>query len=191
VTFVYPEEERLLFALSHVLAPASSVALGSFYGYAAVWLLPGIVAAGGVLSLVDVDPDAMALAEANVDALGYRDHARFEIADATRWTATEQVDLCFLDAEGPKDGVSPDLRDKAVYGPVLEQAAAKIRPGGLLVAHNVLEDDLPRTRFLSERVRSYRDQQRRFRAELERSFDRTAVLATTEGMGVYRRGRDC
>src|SRR5882672_9330106 len=55
-TYIFPEEARLLFALAHLLAPLKSVFLGSYYGYWALWALPGIVAAGGRATLVDINP---------------------------------------------------------------------------------------------------------------------------------------
>ena len=187
VTYIYPEEERLLFALSWISAPLAAVALGAFYGYATLWLLPGIAAAGGRMCLVDVDQETLALAERNLSALGFGDVVDFEVCDAAQRSWTRPIDLCFLDAEGPSDGVPEDLREKAVYGPILERVAPAIRPGGLLVAHNVLDDDLPRTRYLATRFAAYGKQQRRFAAEINRSFDRRCVLATTEGIGTYRR----
>lgn len=187
VTYIYPEEERLLFALSWISAPLAAVALGAFYGYATLWLLPGIAAAGGRMRLIDVDQETLALADRNLSALGFGDIVDFEVCDAAQRSWAGPIDLCFLDAEGPPEGVPEDLREKAVYGPILERVAPAIRPGGLLVAHNVLDDDLPRTQYLATRFATYGEQQRRFAAAIERNFDRKCVLATTEGVGAYRR----
>jgi predicted O-methyltransferase YrrM len=187
VTHIYPEEERLLFALSWISAPSTAVALGAFYGYAALWLLPGVASALGRMRLIDIDAEALDLAERNFSSFGFAKIIDFDVGDAVNWTATVPVDLCFLDAEGPTAGVPEELRDKAVYGPILRRASPMIRPGGLLIAHNVLDDDLPRTRYLEKRFASYGEQQRQFATEVERSFDRGCVLATTEGTGAYRR----
>jgi len=187
VTYIYPEEERLLFALSWISAPLAAVALGAFYGYATLWLLPGVAAAGGRMRLIDIDQEALALAERNLSTLGYGGIVDFEVCDAAHRSWAGPIDLCFLDAEGPAEGVPEDLQEKAVYGPILERIAPAIHPDGLLIAHNVLDDDLPRTRYLAARFAAYREQQRRFAAEIGRSFDRKCVLATTEGIGAYRR----
>src|ERR1700730_4557104 len=101
-TYIFPEEARLVCSLAHQLRPRTTVFLGSYYGYWAVWALPGVVAAGGRAILIDIDPDVMALAERNLRALGFDSSADFAVTDAIeylRHDVSQQIDLCVMDAD--------------------------------------------------------------------------------------------
>jgi predicted O-methyltransferase YrrM len=188
VTYIFPEEARLLYSLAHIIRPKKTVFLGSYYGYWALWAMPGIVAAGGTATLVDIDPAVMAIAERNFTTLGWAHATEFVVADAIdRAGALRDVDLCVLDAEGPKDAPDPDLRDKAIYYPIMRAATPAIRPGGVLVAHNMLLENLTANRYFEDRIDVNRRQFAKFLPHLEEFYDRRCVFPTSEGVGVYRR----
>lgn len=190
-TYIFPEEARLLFALAHVVAPASTVFSGSYYGYWAVWALPGIIAAGGQAALVDIDGDAMTLARRNLGALGLAGPVDFVVDDAVTYgRRSGSIDLCVLDAEGPKQHDDEDLRDKAIYYPITAATTPALRPGGLLVAHNVLLENLTENAYFAGRVRHNLQQFTRWQAHLDEHYDVQCVLPTSEGTGVYRRRVD-
>ncbi|MFE9747152.1 O-methyltransferase [Saccharothrix saharensis] len=187
-TFIFPEEARLMFALAHQVRPRNSVFLGSYYGYWAVWALPAVAAAGGRVTLVDIDEGVMALAERNIAALGFSDVVDFVVADASEYARTlSDVDLCVLDAEGPLDAPDPDLRDKAIYYPHTRAISHALPPGALLVAHNVLLENLTENAYFAGRIANNKAQFAKWAAHLEEFYDVHRVIATSEGVGVYRR----
>jgi len=57
-TYIYPEEARLLFAITDILKPSSAIFLGSYYGYWAHAAMITICGSGGRVLLVDPDPVA-------------------------------------------------------------------------------------------------------------------------------------
>lgn len=195
-TYIFPEEARLLFALCHLLAPRRTVFPGSYYGYWAVWALPGIRAAGGTATLIDIDPDTMALAERNLTALGLADGVEFATTDAiAHGLALDPVDLCVLDAEGPSphsapEGIDPDLIDKAIYFPIMEATTPALRPGCLLIAHNMLLGNLTENRYFSGRIANNRAQYARFHSHLDAHYDLQRLVPSSEGVGIYRRRTD-
>jgi len=187
-TYIFPEEARLLFALAHIVAPARAVFLGSYYGYWAVWAVPGIAAAGGTATLVDIDPEVSATARANLSALGMAGSVDVVVDDAIAYASNvSDVDLAVLDAEGPKEDAREELRDKAIYGPITAAVTPNLRPGGLLVAHNVLLENLSDNRYFAGRIDDNRRQFARFETHLREGYDARCLLSTTEGIGVYRR----
>ncbi|MFD8495923.1 O-methyltransferase [Amycolatopsis sp. NPDC059657] len=187
-TFIFSEEARLMFALAHQVRPRNAVFLGSYYGYWAIWALPAIAATGGHLTLVDVDGDVMALAERNIAALGYANLVDFVVADAAEYARTmNDVDLCVLDAEGPLDAPDPDLRDKAIYYPHTRAISHALPAGALLVAHNVLLDNLTENAYFAGRIAGNKAQFAKWKGHLDAFYDVHQVFSTTEGVGVYRR----
>lgn len=188
-TYIFPEEARLLYALAHLLRPRTTVFLGSYYGYWAVWALPGILAGGGHVTLVDTDAAVMELARRNLARLGLDAGVEFVVADATvpPPTGTAVVDLCVLDAEGPKDCPDEDLRDKAIYHPIMRAWTPSLRPGGVLVAHNMLLGNLSPNAYFEAKILHNRGQYARFERHLGEHYDVRRVYPTSEGVGVYRR----
>lgn len=187
-TYIFPEEARLLFALAYIVAPATTVFSGSYYGYWAVWALPGIIDTGGRAALVDIDGDASAVARRNLAALGLAGPVEFVVDDAVAYgRQVGPVDLCVLDAEGPKHHDDEDLRDKAIYYPITAATTPALRPDGLLVAHNVLLENLTENAYFASRIRHNLQQFTKWQAHLDEHYDVQCVLPTSEGTGVYRR----
>jgi predicted O-methyltransferase YrrM len=190
-TFIFPEEARLLFALAHRLRPRNAVFLGSFYGYWAIWAMPGIIAAGGRATLVDLDPEVLALARRNLDAFGFA--ADYVCADAVDNAASlSDVDLCVLDAEGPEHGPDPTRAGKAIYHPITEAVTPAMAAGGVLVAHNVLLDNLTDNRYFAGRIARNEAWFGKWLPYLAEHYDAHLTCSTSEGVGIYRRiGPSC
>ncbi len=189
LTFIFPEEARFLFALAHVAAPAATVFLGSYYGYWAIWALPGIVAASGHAVLIDPDPDVLDLSRTNIERFGWADHCSFVCEDAAAYLerVPQGFDLAVLDAEGPHAVGPPERRAKAIYGPLTETVTPLLRPGGLLVAHNVLLGNLTDNAYFRRSIARNEAQLERFLGCLARDYEAPHTFDTTEGVGVYRR----
>jgi len=187
-TYIFPEEARLLYALAHIVGGRHWLFGGSYYGYWAIWAAPGVAAHGGSLTLVDIDEDVTALAASNFAELVPSADVRFSSADATEpLAADESVDVFVLDAEGPKDHPDPELRDKAIYAPIMRANTPVLRPGGLLVAHNMLLDDHSDCAYFAEKVAHNRRQYADFEAHLTDAYDTRLHIESSEGVGVYRR----
>ncbi|MGC5342625.1 O-methyltransferase [Streptomyces sp. DT171] len=187
-TYIFPEEARLLFALAHILEPRRTVFPGSYYGYWAVWAMPGIIAAEGTATLVDINTDTMRRAQDNLRALGLDEGVDYVTEDAIAFgRALDRVDFCVLDAEGPKNAEDPLLRDKAIYEPIMRATSRAIRPGGVLLAHNMLLQNLTENRYFAGRIANNESQYAGFHSHLDEYYDVHAVYPTTEGVGVYRR----
>ncbi|MBW3668609.1 MAG: class I SAM-dependent methyltransferase [Actinobacteria bacterium] len=188
-TFIFPEEAQLLFALAAVTRPRRVAVLGSYYAYWAVWALAG---AGDSLEqavLLDVDPEVNRLAVANLRKLGLETRTDVVTGDAVEYMqrTSRHFDLFVLDAEGPPDA-APRLRGKAVYGPIIEAALPRLRPGGHLAVHNVLLDAMAPHRYFVELVEANRRELAEFLARTSTEC-RGVEIATTEGVGIYVKER--
>jgi predicted O-methyltransferase YrrM len=190
LTYIFPEEARLLYAITYLTRPRRALFLGSYYGYWAVWALPGIVAAGGRAVLIDPDPDVLALSRKNFEVFGYADHCDFVCDDAVAYLTADArgCDMVVLDAEGPVDEGPADRRGKAIYHPLTAAATPRLALGGLLVAHNILLDNLSGNAYFADRIEANRRQFSAFLPYLREHYDVRYEIPTTEGVGVYRRG---
>jgi predicted O-methyltransferase YrrM len=122
------ETGALLRFLARAAGARNVVEVGSGGGYSGLWLLGGMDPRGH-LTTIDVDPDNQALAQRAFTEAKVSDRVRSilgaalavlpKLADAT-------YDIVFLDAV------------KAEYPDYLEHARRVLRPGGLLLADNVL-----------------------------------------------------
>ncbi len=95
-TSIFPEEERLVFALSEILGPRRLISLGSYYGYWTVWALPAVRERGGEAILIDVDPGVCALADKNLRDWG--------LLVARGWRSPMRSTTCAI---GPRPTTSP------------------------------------------------------------------------------------
>lgn len=186
-TYIFPEEARLLFALSY-LAPGGRWAfLGSYYGYWAAWAMEGLIQRGGEAVLVDVDPVALDLSRRNFDALGWDGAAAFLAADATRPLDRGEFDVCVLDAEGPKEHADHRLRDKAIYGPILDASLQSLKWRGLVIAHNMMFSNPTRIDYFDEKIARNVEQYAEFQSILDHHFEAQTLIESAEGIGVYKR----
>ena len=102
--------------------------LGTLAGYSTIWLARALPP-GGRLVTLERDPAHAAVARGNLERAGLADRVELRVGPALETLprlAGEPFDLAFLDA----DKASTDL--------YLEHALGLLRPGGLIVADNVV-----------------------------------------------------
>jgi caffeoyl-CoA O-methyltransferase len=126
---IAPEQGPLLTLLARLVDARWIVEVGTFTGYSSVCLARGL-APGGRLLCCDVSEEWTALARSAWAAAGLEDRVELRIAPALdtlrALPGDARIDLAFVDA------------DKGNYIAYHEELVPRLRPGGLLVADNVL-----------------------------------------------------
>lgn len=128
---------RVLYGLAVSHRPAVSVVLGTFVGYASVWLFgPALPPAPRFparrMAGCDVFPAAIEQARANYGALAPGHGVALTVADAYDFLDAFDmpIDLLYLD-------VDSEERGKRDYLGLLRAAEPKLAPGALVLAHDV------------------------------------------------------
>lgn len=124
---VPPNDGRFLRLLVEAVNAKHVVELGTSNGYSGLWMLLALKRTGGKLTTYEIDTHRAALARQNFDRAGVGDIATIVIGDAHEEVPKlkEQIDIMFLDA------------DKEGYIDYLNKLLHLVRPGGLIVAHNM------------------------------------------------------
>lgn len=123
-----PEKDgRLLRLLTESIGAKHAVEIGTSNGYSAIWLCLALRKTGGKLTTFEIDARRAALARENFKRAGVDKIVTLIEGDAHKEVKKlkEPIDLLFLDA------------DKKGYLDYLEKLLPLIRPGGLIVAHNM------------------------------------------------------
>ena len=188
-TAIQPDEARLLYLISMALRPRRMIAIGSYYGYWAVWAMPGVVAGDGQAILMDPNAAVCALAERNFKALGLGDRTSVIAKKAEEvfdeW-APGSLDLVLLDANGGRDSPAA-YRGKGIYAFMARGVYEKMREGALLVAHNDYLPGVGDNRLSHDFVERLSRPIADFHAFCDGHFRRRRVLATPDGFGVYQK----
>jgi predicted O-methyltransferase YrrM len=106
----------------------AAVEIGSGAGYSGVWIVRGL-APKGVLTTIEVDPDHQRLAKDTYEEAGFPNRVRSILGralDVLPRLTDGGYDLAFLDAV------------KSEYPEYLEHTLRLVRPGGVILADNVL-----------------------------------------------------
>ncbi len=124
---VPPADGKMLRVLAEAVAAKRVVELGTSTGASALWLCLALARTGGKLETFEINPGRVATARANFKKAGVDGMVQVVVGDAHRNVTKLKgpIDLVFLDAD--KDG----------YLDYLEKLAPLVRPGGLILAHNV------------------------------------------------------
>ncbi len=129
---VSPEVGRMLMMLAQLVGARTIVELGTLAGYSGIWLARGL-APGGRLITAETEPEHAEFAKREFERAGVADRVEIRLAPGlmvleqlTEDLGLDSVDLVFLDAI------------KSEYPLYFERAHPLIRPGGLLVADNVV-----------------------------------------------------
>ena len=140
-TSIFPEEARSAYTLSCAIRPATVFVAGSYYGFLAVWLLPGLDPNGQMICS-DVDPLVCDLAKRNFAALNETRRANVicEDAESLLRRETDPIDLFVLDAYGGHNNPDRRYHGKAIYGPLLEAALPRLHDRSMLLVHNAERD---------------------------------------------------
>jgi predicted O-methyltransferase YrrM len=128
VMMTHPDLGRLLAVLVRATGGRAVLEVGTFVGVSATWMAQAL-AAGGRLDTLELDPVRADRAEAWFRRAGLADRVRVHRGPAAATLAglpDGAYDLCYIDA------------DKTGYTQYLEHAVRLVRPGGLIVADNVL-----------------------------------------------------
>lgn len=190
MTFIFPEEERLVFALSHILRPKCALFLGSYYGYWGIWMLPALRGGAGHATFIDPNPETNAVARMNIWALGFAECAKVLDAEGTHFLneliVEDSFDFLLLDAEGPEDAPNPEYRGKRVYLPLITTALRYLSPGATVVVHNVLLRGNVHSPYFDQLIRKNSEELGAFMDFTSRNFSRREIIDSTEGVGVFK-----
>lgn len=189
MTFIFPEEERLVFALSHIMRPSNALFLGSYYGYWGIWMLPAVYHSGGKATFIDPNPNTNAVARQNILALGFAGCANVLDAEGTHYLqeyAGSQFDFVLLDAEGPDDATDPNFRGKRVYLPLMEAVRPRLRQGATVMVHNILLTSQFSNAYFDGLIEKNADELSPFINYASKHFSYQEAIESTEGVGVYR-----
>ena len=124
---VSPTDGRLLRLLTEAVNARRVVEIGTSNGYSGIWFALALRTTGGKLITHEIDPERVSLARANFAKAGVEDIVTVVQGDAheTVRQLTEPIDILFLDA------------DKQGYVDYLQKLLPLVRPGGLILAHNM------------------------------------------------------
>lgn len=124
---VPPEDGRLLRLLAEMSDAKHIVEIGTSNGYSGLWLLLALRTTGGKLTTYEIDPRRASMARENFKRAGVDEIVTIVEGDAHEEVPKlkERIDILFLDA------------DKEGYIDYLNKLLPLVRPGGLIVAHNM------------------------------------------------------
>lgn len=118
---------RVLSMLSHMVRPTVVLEIGTYLGYSALCLAEGLANGGKVITL-DVQEDTHSVARSFVAKTEFNNKIEFLLGPATDLIPNldETFDLVFIDADKPN------------YSNYYDLVFDKVRPGGFIIADNVL-----------------------------------------------------
>ncbi len=118
---------RFLSLMSKLLAPTLVLDIGTFTGYSALCMAEGL-AINGLLHTIDIKTPLAPLVDRYIRKAGFHERIHQHIAPATEVIPRISgiFDLVFIDA------------DKQNYSTYFDLVIERLRPGGLIIADNVL-----------------------------------------------------
>ncbi|HUV65230.1 MAG TPA: O-methyltransferase, partial [Sedimentisphaerales bacterium] len=121
------EDGRLLRLLTESINAKNVVEIGTSNGYSGIWFCLALRTTGGKLTTHDIDEGRASLARENFKRAGVDKLITLVMGDAheTVKNIKEPIDVLFIDA------------DKEGYTDYLEKLLPLVRPGGLILSHNI------------------------------------------------------
>ena len=121
------KDGRLLRLLAEAAGAKHVVELGTSNGYSGIWWCLALKATGGKLTTFEIDAQRAALARENFKRAGVEKLVTLVEGDAHKNVTSlkEPIDIVFIDA------------DKEGYLDYLNKLLPLVRPGGLILAHNI------------------------------------------------------
>ena len=118
---------RVLSLFSHLLQPRRILEIGTYTGYSALCLAEGLQSDGKLIT-IDVNEELEDVVNRYVQKSGLSEKIEFRIGNAMELIPemNELFDLVFIDA------------DKTNYSNYFDLVIDKVRPGGCIIADNVL-----------------------------------------------------
>jgi predicted O-methyltransferase YrrM len=124
-----PASGQLCYLIARLIAARRVFELGSGFGYSTAWFARAVAEnGGGEVHHTVWDEELSARARRHLDALGYGAIVRYRVDEAV---------AALAGTPGPFDLVFCDI-DKAGYPAALPVMKAALRPGGALIADNLL-----------------------------------------------------
>ncbi len=177
IPIVGPAVATLLEILSESIGASRVFELGSAIGYSTAFFAQA-VGPGGKVFYTDGSPENAREARAYLARLGLLDRVEIRIGEAVELLRSTpgDFDVVFIDI------------DKEAYPAALEAAAPRVRPGGLLLADNVLWSG----RVVDPAVRDAATQGiREFNRRLFSRPDFSSVIVPLrDGVAIARRGKE-
>jgi predicted O-methyltransferase YrrM len=130
---VSPPQGKLLYLLAKTIGARRALEFGTLGGYSAIWLARALPD-GGLLTTLEADPKHAQVATASIERAGLADRVDLRIGPAL-----EALPQLAEEGAGPFDLVFIDA-DKANTPAYFEWSLERTRPGGLIVADNVIRD---------------------------------------------------
>lgn len=121
------EDGRLLRLFAESIQAKHVVEIGTSTGYSGIWFCLALQKTQGKLTTYEIDATRANMARANFKRAGVEDVVTLVEGNAHEEVLklTDSIDLLFLDA------------DKEGYIDYLQKLLPKIRPGGLIISHNM------------------------------------------------------
>lgn len=163
---VSPTDGRFLRQMTEAVGAKRVVEVGTSSGYSGIWFALALRTTGGHLWTHEIDPERVKMAQNNFKKAGVDDLITIIEGDGheTVKQHSEPIDVLFLDA------------DKPGYVDYLEKLLPLVRPGGLILAHN-MRQPVPDPRYIEAITTN---------PNLETTF----VLMQGAGIGVTLKKRD-
>ncbi len=189
LTYIFPEEAQLLYALVDLAKPKRIAVIGSFYGFWASWAAAAL-STSDLIYLVDPNHEVLELAKDNMERLKIKATIEYVAADALKDEVQfQELDMIILDAEGPESHPeNSDIAGKAIYFPLIQKFFYHMSPGGLLVTHNMLLNNITLGKYFEEKIANNKYELRKFIDFLNSYFSKTYIYDSTEGMSISLKG---
>ena len=124
---VYPDTGALLHTLARASGARRILEIGTAIGYSTLWMATALPADGALITM-EYDAIRAGRARDHFAAAGCADRISVIVGDAMRFLHK---------VGGPFDMIFQDS-DKKLYEPMLDRLIELVRPGGLLIADNIL-----------------------------------------------------
>jgi len=124
---VPPQDGRFLRIMAEAMNAKNVVEIGTSTGYSGIWFGMALQKTGGKLTTFEIDAQRAATARENFKKVGMADIITVVLGDAHEKVKDlkDPIDVLFLDA------------DKEGYIDYLDKLLPLVRPGGLVIAHNI------------------------------------------------------
>ncbi|MBN1419586.1 MAG: O-methyltransferase [Planctomycetes bacterium] len=134
---VTTREGRFLRQVTEAIGAKRVVEIGTSSGYSTIWLALGARGSGGRVITHDMDPKVLRIARENFEKAGVEGSITIVEGDAHETVKKLEgpIDLVFLDA------------DKRGYIDYLEKLLPLVRPGGLILGHD-MNGTMPDPRYI-------------------------------------------
>ncbi|MHC4205683.1 MAG: O-methyltransferase [Planctomycetota bacterium] len=124
---VPPQDGRFMRIVTEAMNAKNVVEIGTSTGYSGIWFGMALQKTGGKLTTYEIDAQRAATARENFKKAGMADIITLILGDAHEEVKDlkDPIDILFLDA------------DKEGYIDYLDKLLPLVRPGGLVLAHNI------------------------------------------------------